>query len=349
MDILGFEKLLYHREKLDKIRDDIPQFPVHVTVSLSNFCNHKCLWCTAYEAQQDKAETFDFDTLIDWLTRARDRGLKAVGYVGNGEPTAYPKFKELVKKVNALGIEQGMFTNGYLLDRYFDEILDYFTYIRISLDAGSAGVHSAMHDVPASHYPKIMANLKEITARRKNAHSPTIGVQYATHHENIHDMENSVRDALEAGVDYFSVKPVFNRGSVGERIEKNRLTTTDTTPLVMDLRKKYQDQNFEIFYRPYQVEAESLNRNVLKYDRCVAGYFNLTLYETGKLIYCGPHQVGVGTIHDSLEKIEANIHTLSKKLDLSKCPAGCRYHPMNRLVETVLKPDEAKENHPNFL
>ena len=81
MDILGFEKLIYHRDKLDKLARGEKQFPIHVTLSLGNYCNHKCLWCTAYEYQLDKAKMMDFDLLLEWLTKARERGLKAVGHV----------------------------------------------------------------------------------------------------------------------------------------------------------------------------------------------------------------------------------------------------------------------------
>ena len=104
MNILGFEKLLYHPEKLSKIRDDKHQFPVHATISLGNYCNHKCLWCSAYEYQLEKDNQINIELLLDWLQRASGRGLKAVGYVGNGEPldhlTAISLFTDHIKKQN---------------------------------------------------------------------------------------------------------------------------------------------------------------------------------------------------------------------------------------------------------
>ena len=117
------------------------------------------------------------------MTSARSRGLAAVGYVDNGEPTAYPEFAEMTQRVNELGIEQGMFTNGYLLHRYMDEMLNYFTYVRISLDARSTPVHNAMH-VVNGHFDRIIENVRMVVAGRKDK-LPTVGVQYATHHENI--------------------------------------------------------------------------------------------------------------------------------------------------------------------
>ena len=348
VDILGFEKILYHPEKLEKLRNNQQQFPVHVTLSLSNYCNHGCLWCSVYEYQQSKAKNMNYDTTLNWLSKAKNRGLKAIGYVGNGEPTAYPKFKEFTNEINSLGLEQGVFTNGYLLDRHMESMLNNFTYIRISLDAGSPEVHAAMHDVNPNQYPHIMENLVAIIKARKN-NLPTIGVQYATHHKNISDLYNCAKQCSEIGVDYLSVKPVFNRGSVGERIEKNTLTEKEMNQTVKRARDDFENEHFKVYFRPFQIQSEEADKNILAYDRCVAGFFNLNVYEDGKVIYCGPHRISVGTMDDDLDVIEKRILKLSTKLNLSKCPGGCRYHALNHLVDSVMHPENAVLSHPNFL
>jgi len=313
MDFLGFEKILYHPEKLEKLRQDKPQFPVHMTISLGNYCNHACLWCTVYAVQQEQVRHMDYDKLIEFLSRAQERGLRAVGYVGNGEPTAYPKFRELTKAVNAMG-------------------------------------YDAMHDVKG-HFPKIISNLEALIKKRDNDYSPTIGVQYATHHLNLHDLYNSAKIVSGIGVDYFSVKPVFNWGGGAnpDRIERNTLTYESLTPEVNRARADFENRDFKILYRPHQVDSVSEDRNVLEYDRCVAGLFNLNLYENGKLTCCSPHRVEVGTYEDDPKSLEKTILETTKGLDLSKCPPSCRYHPLNHLVDTVVKPERARQFHHNFL
>ena len=347
MDILGFEKLIYHHDRIMAIRDGKPLFPVHATLSLGNYCNHACLWCSVFAHQQSAVKKASFDKLMDFLEPASQRGLRAVGYVGNGEPTAYPKFRQLTTRVAEIGLEQGMFTNGYLLDRYEDEVLENFTYIRISLDAGSREVHDAMHAV-SGHYDKIIANLEQIVAKRRNG-TPTIGIQYATHHRNLHDLPNAIRFAADLGVDYFSVKPVFNRGSVGERIEKNRLTFEELSPIVAEAQSRHERRDFAIHYRPFQILTEEADKTVLEYDRCVAGFFNVNIYEDDTVVYCGPHRIPVGNLDDDFETLEQNILSMSHKLDLSQCPGGCRYHPLNHIVHTVLHPPSRAQFHPNFL
>lgn len=348
MNVLSFNKIMYHPEHIVAIKDAKPIFPVHATISLGNFCNHKCLWCTAYEYQLDNANLLDFDKIISFLEKAKRRGLKAVTYVGNGEPTAYPRFKELVITIADMGIEQGMFTNGYLVNKFEDEILTYFTWIRVSLDAGSTDMHNYMHDVN-NHFDKIIQNTKSLISKRKDK-IPTIGIQYATHHKNLEDLYQSAKVSFEIKADYFSVKPVFNRGGVGENIEKNSLTYNDITPIVEKIRTDFENDNFSIFYRPYQILSHEQEHTIFDYKMCVAGFFNVNIYEDDKIIYCGPHRVSVGKITDDLDKIERNIVNLSDKLDLSKCPAGCRYHELNDLVDNILHPEIiSKKQHTNFI
>jgi|ETNmetMinimDraft_4_1059912.scaffolds.fasta_scaffold63001_2 MoaA/NifB/PqqE/SkfB family radical SAM enzyme len=349
MDPLGFEKLIYHYNKIEKIRNTKNQFPVNLTVSLGNFCNHGCLWCTVYMAQEKEARHADMDSYLSFFRRCAKRGLKAVSYVGNGEPTAYPKFRQFITLVNEMGLQQGMFTNGYLLDRYMDEILNYFTFLRVSLDAGSTDVHNAMHNVNG-HFEKIIANLREITTKRKGD-APTVGVQYATHQDNIRSLYRCAEIISDIGVDYLSVKPVFNWGGGAneDRIARNNLEHSDLAAEIIRIRKDFERDGFDIHYRPFQIESIIEDGNVFEYDRCVAGFFNLNMYEDGNLTCCSPHKVSVGTIDEDIEVLEQRISDSTRNLNLDKCPPSCRYHPMNHLIHTILHPDQSDKYHKNFL
>ena len=152
-DLIGYGKLLYHPEKIIGIKNDTNPFPITATLSLGNFCNHGCLWCsTAYFRESDSI-SINSEKILNWIKNAKKKGLRGIGYVGNGEPLAFKKFKEISSEVNNLDIDQGIFTNGYLIDRYQDELLN-FAYVRISLDAGSAKVHSELHACPETSFIK---------------------------------------------------------------------------------------------------------------------------------------------------------------------------------------------------
>ena len=45
--ILGFNKLMYHPEKLVGVKTYTNVFPITATLSVGNYCNHGCKWCSA--------------------------------------------------------------------------------------------------------------------------------------------------------------------------------------------------------------------------------------------------------------------------------------------------------------
>ena len=141
--------------------------------------------------------------------------------------------------------------------------------------------------------------------------------------------------------DYLSVKPVFDRGTVKDKIARNSLTKKDFDDAVGKL-SKYRDENFKIFYRPQQIISESMEQNQLVYNRCYAPYLGVNIYEDGGIVGCGPHHIEVGNLDTPLDELEKNIIKASKSFDLVKCPAGCRYHAANYLVNQVIEPTKLK-------
>ena len=59
---------------------------------------------------------------------------------------------------------------------------------------------------------------------------------------------------------------------------------------------------------------------------------------------CGPGQISVGTVNDDVGEIQERIFQGYQKLDLTNCPAGCRYHALNHLVDAVVQSDQAKNS-----
>ena len=50
-----------------------------------------------------------------------------------------------------------------------------------------------------------------------------------------------------------------------------------------------------------------------------------------------------------LDELEKNIIKLSEKLDLKKCPSGCRFHNLNfQLHKIINSQDFSKEEHLNL-
>ena len=77
MDVLGFDKLIYHHDRIMDIAQERARFPVHITASLGNFCNHKCRWCTVYATHEDAVRHMDYDRFTSFIEKAAAKGLKS--------------------------------------------------------------------------------------------------------------------------------------------------------------------------------------------------------------------------------------------------------------------------------
>lgn len=347
MNVLDFEKIIYNFDRVRHFFDTGKVFPIHAIISLTNKCNHHCIWCTAYEFQNKKIKELDKTLFIHRMREAHASGLKAITYVGNGEPTAYERFEAVINEINSIGLEQGMFTNGFLLDRHMSAIIHNFLWVRISLDAGSPEVFEQTHRVKGQ-FDRIINNISELARIRKGKY-PTIGVQYGIHQINLDDMYQSANIVRDAGADYFSIKAIFNRGAVGKISEKNSLSLNEVEDVVERV-KGLEDDNFKVFFRPYQMALIETKKLEQSFTQCVAGHFSISIWEDGQVSICGPFKVMVGNIYEkSLEEISLSDETVQtiRKLDLSRCADGCRYLKLNHLVETLQDAEQAL--HVNFI
>ena len=104
-------------------------------MSLGNYCHLTYAdYFSKYEWQQESSKTIDLK--IDKMDKKIKFKFKSIIYVGNGEPLAYKRFPEITEFVYKNKLDQGIFTNGYLMNRYFDELSEYFTFVRISFLQG---------------------------------------------------------------------------------------------------------------------------------------------------------------------------------------------------------------------
>jgi len=45
MERLGSEKIIYNAERLVDIKEKGDTYPVHMAIGLTDYCNHKCIFC----------------------------------------------------------------------------------------------------------------------------------------------------------------------------------------------------------------------------------------------------------------------------------------------------------------
>jgi MoaA/NifB/PqqE/SkfB family radical SAM enzyme len=267
INLIGPEKIFYHPESLRKLLNGEECFPVHLHLSLVNYCNHKCKFCYAYRLQKGK-EQIDSQRLLEILEEMRSLGLKAVTVCGSGEPTLHNDFYNIIHNMHMLGLEIGLFTNGSRLTaKLIDILAGVATFVRFSFTGGTPVIHKYVHG--SSDFLKIIQNLKALIKSRGTRSFPTIGVQYVLTSYSQDGLITAAKLAKELGTDYFAVKPCVDPPLKKCCVENS--ISIETVNLLLDDVLQLQDKNFSVFAKKSQHQSILVEQGKKNYRRCWGG------------------------------------------------------------------------------
>ncbi len=356
MERLGAEKVIYNAERLVDIKTKGDAYPVHMVIGITDYCNHKCIFCNTEFATADptRVHTIDRSILIKFLKGAISAGLKAVTICGSGEPLIYPGIESLLYDIHDLGLEIGIFTNGYLLTESIRKaVLDTCTFVRCSINASNSKEHETVHQVK-NQFEKIVDNVQKLVKEKKARGNdlPTIGTQFVFYKENYKSIKTAAQLWKGVGVDYFEIKPliegegsavgtkVFSADNIEEVREQMRLT------------KKMEDSSFQV-YAKFGQYLNTLSEAPRKYKICHGHALDPNLWADGNMFICSnqEHEKDIiGNIYENSfleiwhgEKRKKRI----QQIRVDECPRGCRCDSLNEVIWDYLYPD--KSVHPNFI
>lgn len=121
------------------------KYPLMVTMSLTDKCNFRCLYCDLPHMNRDEMTTADWHRAIDELA---DAGMLRVSIMG-GEPLMRKDVGEIVDHLKARGVNVAMNTNGWYF-REKIEVVAKLDLVCITLDGpkelNDAQRHAGAHD-----------------------------------------------------------------------------------------------------------------------------------------------------------------------------------------------------------
>jgi len=358
-------KIFHHLDRLYELQRTGDTNPVHMTIGLTNYCNHKCPWCYInwYQAGRTsersgagnarrRAVNAD-DRLIEAVGEAVEMGLKAVTIVGDGEPTLHKKFVPYLGQLADMGLDIGLFSNLSARNpKVTEAIADHCFFARCSLDAASAQVHRKSHG--SDDYDLVIANLKKLLASRGASKRPVIGIQFVTNQWNYWQLPAAAKTYRELGVDYMTIKPALKN-------ELNPAHPANETPSekVFDLMRQAEAearQDFAVYakFPQFREVLEHKTNDARYYGKCYATPISPYLDEDGSVELCGNLKgrgFTMGNIHESsFQEIwsSSQRRECMARINLFKCPSGCRLDPLNKVLWDAFHPDSDTQ-HPNFV
>lgn len=363
-DFQNPHKIFLHLDRVQELKATGDTRPVHMTIGLNNYCNHKCPWCYINWSQvgrtQQQAGTITTikavnagDRIVEAVREARALGLKAVTLVGDGEPTLHPRFPEIVAALGAMGLQIGVFSNlGVARPGVLDALVRHCFFVRASIDAATAATHRLTHG--ADDFDDVLAHLRAIIDRRGERTHPIVGVQFVANHVNAHELPLAARLYRDIGVDYLTIKPAY-RNVMNPDHPMNNLDPREAFRLMQEAQAEATG-TFKVYAKFPQFEEvlTHATNGGRYYAKCQATPLSPYLDEDGNVEMCG-NLKGRGFVmgnvfQHSFQEIWASAQRRDclNRIDLMACPAGCKLDPLNKVLWDAFHPDEDRI-HPNFV
>lgn len=350
-------KVFYQAEKLVELKKTGDTWPVHIQMGLTSACNHRCIFCSGgHSVENTRHDVMDYDILLQTLRQATAHGLKAVTLVGFGEPLCYPRVGELLEAMQEMHLEIGIFTNGALLNEKLRKfVAENCTFIRFSVNGGTAEAHEKVHQVPGD-FDRVVHNIRELVKLRNipggGTNLPTIGTQMVFFEDNYHSLAEAARLWHDVGVDYFEIKPyTLTNYDLKDRVIPAQ--DADAVQKEIEAAKAYEDEHFKIYAKFGMYQRQKAKPEDRSYDFCYGSSISGMILESGEVVPCchiidKAHSFG-NLNEQTFEEIwtgERRKQVLAS-IDVKKCLSGCHQDGLNDILWDFLHPQRI--NHPYFL
>lgn len=358
-------KLIYHPRRVAQVLDGWQGweaaksvYPLYVEISPVGACNHRCTFC-AVDYIGYKAVMLDADILAERLAEMGRLGVKSVMYAGEGEPLLHKHIARIVSDTKAAGIDVAFTTNGTVMNEAFYSVLPKISWIKVSLNAGTAETYAKVHRTKAADFDRVVKNLKEaVRVRRAWECDTVIGAQSLLLPENAHEMEALASLCRDIGLDYLVIKPysqhMFSETHLYEGI--------DYSPY-LDLRKRLdaiETDTFKVVFREntMQKTLDALHGTGERYSKCRATPFVWAyVMANGSLYSCSAYllddRFNLGNLNETTfqaiwegEKRRLNYEYVKRELDIKECRLNCRMDEVNRYLHRL---SDAPVPHVNFI
>ncbi|MCO6457746.1 MAG: radical SAM protein [Pirellulaceae bacterium] len=168
--------------------------PRNVSIALTNTCDLDCPYCYAPK----QPASLQRDRLLQWLTDLDANGTLGVGF-GGGEPTQYPQFSDLCRRVSSCtSLAVTFTTHGHRIDDALaDKLRGHVHFIRLSMD----GVGRTYETLRRRSFKAFLNSI-----RRVRGISP-FGINYVVNSMTLNDLDRAAALAADAGAAEFLLLP----------------------------------------------------------------------------------------------------------------------------------------------
>lgn len=347
----------------------LPDAPKQVQVILADLCNHSCLFCSyrldGYTSNQlftanaqlasfghnNPKRMMDTKRAISLLHEIKKAGALGVQFTGGGEPTVHPHHEDLFSLCLELGLKASLVSNG---DRWSDmlieEILPQFSWVRVSIDAGTQQTYSKIRRVSSRHWDRVWKNVVHLAIQIQKVHSTTaLGLGYVVTPDSFEEIVEFTKLAKCSGAHNVRFSAMFSNDD-----DKPFLKIYDRVKqLLAEAKETYASETFQI-YDNFGTRVHDLQQHSPDYKFC--GYQWFTTYIGADL---NPYRCCVYSYNNRGRIANANLkntkfddfwHSEERKKDFLEFDATgcerCQFNNKNRAINYMLQDDPEHKEFP---
>lgn len=354
-------KLIYHPERVEEWNKayenwDMAKsiYPIYMEVSPIGMCNHRCIFC-ALDYMGYENRSLNKDVLKERLSEMAELGVKSIMFAGEGEPTLWKPLPEILDYCTEVGIDTALTTNMVpFTDKNIDVILRNCSWVKTSINAGTAETYSHVHKTKSDDFDRVMTNFKMCVEKRKErGYSCTIGAQMILLPENAHESVSLAEKLKAIGINYLVIKPYSQHlFSITRKYEDLNYRS------YLEIKKQLKHLNGDGFNVIFRIRTmNKLLEASRGYSCCFATpFFWAYIMSDGSVYGCsaflGDNKFNYGNIHDTGfkkiwegDKRKANYEYIKSELSIEKCRINCRMDEINRYLWRLKNPPV----HVNFI
>lgn len=347
MNAFSSLKPAWHLDRIADLRRGRDIVPTHVQIVLSDLCNQDCHFC-AYRMEggfstanfadergnKNPKRFIPTAKAIEILDDCARLGVGAIEFTGGGEPTVHPDCMAIIAHAQALGMQTGLVTNGVRLKPISDQAaaaLEKLTWLRISLDAGTAATYERIRRSKA--WDTVMDTLDRVG----RLSGPLVGVGFVVTRENFDELFPAALLLKSKGIPYIRISAMFSDQGADyyEGLE-------DDIKAQRAAAKGLEDGSFKVVDF-FDNRVDDLARAAPDYSFC--GYQQFVLYIGGdQKVYtcCTNAYTAHGEIGDLKHQTLADWLQTHRRFDFdARGCHHCQFNDKNRVINFLRDPAPA--------
>ncbi|MEO8603910.1 MAG: radical SAM protein [bacterium] len=245
--------------------------PFQMTLSLSNRCNFRCVYCDIPLQQRGEMNAADWMAAIDDLHAG---GMGRASIIG-GEPLLRADAGEIIRHLKRRGVHASMNTNGWLVADRLDDLAP-LDLVCVTLD-GPAAVHDVQRR--AGSYVRVLRAIAALRLRRIPVVTMTVVTPAGIDHVE-HVLDIARAHGIQAYFQLEHDKQMDVHQPIAPGLSQQRVA--QLAEHLADLKRRGQPVGNS--YAALQRQAAE--RYMLTCDRCYAGTYFGYVFSDGTVSHC---------------------------------------------------------------